>query len=275
MVCAPRALFRRGSRFSSEGVEYEVDHSIRVSGYREHIIAKAIVHDGSPYSVPYRNKGPFICNGFQPSNHAIGRKWGATVGRCAGVAGMYFTTEPSHEPASGQRLDSSCCPLPFEDIFIDEPETFTDSVCPPGSVVSGKVPEADRGPNLWICRRVSTRYQLGPETPGAYFGEGYSRSEHRVRIRTEQIPLAIRPAAGRMHFNDWDHDGCVGSPPGSLLVGRIDGEKGCARIRFRELQYRGLPGDPPPGTRVKMFPSCTRLGSDFSTTQACFDDSKE
>ena len=32
---------------------------------------------------------------------------------------------------------------------------------------------------------------------------------------------------------------------------------------FRELRYKGIAGDPPAGTPVKMYPDCTRIANVF------------
>ena len=87
------------------------------------------------------------------------------------------------------------------------------------------------------------------------------------RLSRGDIPIALRYGIGRMGFNEWDRDGCVGFPYGSLLVAKS--AKGCGKIQFTELEFTGLPGDSPAGTPVKMFPDCSGVDNPFSPFASC------
>ena len=59
---------------------------------------------------------------------------------------------------------------------------------------------------------------------------------------------------GRMTKDKWNKEGCVGYPYGSLLTDKT--AKVCGGFKFRQLQFKGLAGDPDEGTPVQMFPEC-------------------
>ncbi len=105
------------------------------------------------------------------------------------------------------------------------------------------------------CTKINTaRYQLGEARPGAYWGSGAAGWKGATRITWDNIPAAIRYANGREEQHRWDVDGCIGYPWGSLLAEKHS--KYCSGMMFKQLQFKGLDGDPAAGTVVKMFPDC-------------------
>lgn len=245
----------------------------------EHLLLRAVVSDGSALSISSVPKGPFVCLGYQPSGGSqypfvFPSKWGASHAQCPSDYGFYSTGEAGPRTPNESELSAPCCPLPYEHMFVGDAVPASER-CEEGMVVVGEeIRESDGASHgvvrrEWWCRKLSDRFQLGEETGGVYFGSGFSSRGHQKRMRRDQIPLAIRASASRLVFNQWDADGCIGDPPGSLLVGRTKSGIGCDRIRFRRLQYRGAPGDPPQGTDVTMFPSCRSIGPVFLPNSGC------
>src|SRR5262249_28000724 len=113
-------------------------------------------------------------------------------------------------------------------------------------------------------------YHLGPLTPGVYWGHGLSSHFQGNGMELFQIPLAIRYGISRQEYSRWSIDGCIGIPFGSLLVKKAAGH--CRDAGYRQLLYNGLPGDPPAGTPVTMFPDCKRMENIFDPTAGCFTD---
>ena len=118
------------------------------------------------------------------------------------------------------------------------------------------------------CTRVNQdRYELGESAAGIYFGlnSTYYLEPNRITIR--DIPAAIRYGMGRDGLTHWLSSGCIGQPFGGLAVGGQG--KRCYEQFFRQLRFRGLPGDPPRGTAVRMFPDCDDISDIFSPRPEC------
>ena len=163
-------------------------------------------------------------------------------------------------------MDGACCRLPAADILTGELAESIEA-CPEGYVgVGGRNAASDEF--YLVCEKVNLkRYRLGPSTRGRYFGVGYSMWKERARIEGSQVPVALRYALGRSNFIIWTGEQCVGEVPGMLVVAKRP--RSCASIEFRELQYAGLPGDPPAGTPVPMLPNCTKIENEFDPTSGC------
>ena len=214
--------------------------------------------------------GPFVCVNYSPNTAEW--KWRSTESACPSGHGIYSVNEVSsaqQATADSTPVIGACCRLPAEDILTDE-HSWASEECPDGSVVTG-------GAVKWWClkceKRVrctkinAARYQLGEKVPGAYWGRGLSRRSHLKRVERLDIPVAIRYAVGRQGLLSWTTDGCVGLPWGSLAVRK--GPPRCSGFLFRQLQYRGLPGDPPRGTPVEMFPKCQEISDIFDPEASC------
>ena len=196
--------------------------------------------------------------------------------------------------ASSVGISGTCCPLPAEDILLDEKvSSFTD--CPDNFIVTGVFPEkplpkceaaredplngalsglcslsAYKTKTKLLCTKIdSKRYKLGPVTTGlhkamsGHLGELFSDDF----TSWKQIPVALRYGLGRLTRSLWTESNCVGFPWGSIFVGK-DG-KYCSEIKFRQLLFQGLPQDPPADTPVKMFPDCLRLDDPLSEFPKC------
>ena len=111
----------------------------------------------------------------------------------------------------------------------------------------------------------NNRYDLGPELHGV--GWGLGNDWQKARFRTDEIPSAIRFSVGRTSPTSWDIDGCIADPIGALATGVANPT--CETATFRQLQYAGLPGDPPAGTPVQMFPDCAIPPDMWSTDATC------
>ncbi len=219
------------------------------------------------FEVPLSSPGPKMCVGFLPGNK-YGR-WGRTRDRCPKG---YAVLETGIMRTRGKTIDavslpSTCCPLPSSDILTDE-ETETDSQCPSGFLAIGKIwdPNCSECSAKLSCRKVnSSRYQLGVAEKGQYWG--FRRYLYDgPGLEKSEIPLALRAGFGRVTFNTWAHDGCLGKTVGAALTGI--GER-CPNMSFAEIQYSGAAGDPPKGTPVKMFPDCRKQGNIFDPLSSC------
>lgn len=179
-----------------------------------------------------------------------------------------------HSPENAPLL-SSCCRVPAEDLLTNR-HVFEAAICPPEHVVTGVLLAAN--PALALKRNIrcteinSDRYQLGTLTYGVFWGVSTKASfpwKEQKRIRTDEVPLAIRYGLSRMERRIFSGAGCVGDPPGSLLVGKRSMR--CKGLLFRELQYRGRPGDPPKGTAVDLIPECRSINNVFSPDARCIE----
>lgn len=210
--------------------------------------------------------GPFACIGFNPEQ---ANRWGDVFERCPRGYAYYSFRDQAREDTAPERIapGGACCRLPAEDILTEETVEVLDR-CPDGSVATGgNIKGATE--NYLACTKInSKRYQLGPIAGGRYFGVGFSMHKERSRADFGQIPVAMRSALGRTDYNGWVGEGCVGQVAGHLVVGKEP--HSCADIQFRELQYRGVDGDPPTGTPVKMFPACSKIENEFDPLSGCY-----
>lgn len=160
-----------------------------------------------------------------------------------------------------------CCVLPSPDVAFRGIRIMRETRCPEGSVVIGAASRPER-PGI-TCSPISSRYQLGPARKGRYWGKGsgWVPIAGRGDLRLDQIPPGMRTGIGRIDRDRWDEDGCIGDPPGSLLVERTGPR--CDQSKYRELQFSGFPGDPPKGTPVPMFPPCKAEVNPYSSSAQC------
>jgi hypothetical protein len=164
--------------------------------------------------------------------------------------------------------------MPHADILTDE-HVYVESHCPTSFVATGvQLTSSLEHPPCPSCRthlrctKINTsRYQLSEPAAGRYWGTGVSSDSQRVWSTRSELPLSVRYGIGRRTYRNWDVDGCIGKPIGSLLVEY--GFTRCERFRFSELRYTGLPGDPAAGAPVTMFPSCSKLLDPFDPTGGC------
>lgn len=217
---------------------------------------------------------PKLCLGYNPNDDS----WGAmsvhsrTTRECGQTYAYYGVKFPSvgTTGAASVPAAANCCPLPTADILTSEATAVTDH-CPEGFVATGGDLDTVCSTCTYAlrCTRINeSRYQLGPEHQGVAWGAvpGYFwRAEQRMK--RSDLPPAIRFGLIRLRKSEMASAGCVGAPAGSLLVGKT--AKRCNGYRFRELQYRGLAGDPPRGTPVKMYPDCVDVSDLFDPNADC------
>lgn len=177
---------------------------------------------------------------------------------CPAGYAFYGVDDPAGEvgPVSIIPAVGACCPLPSADILSDE-HTLSVDLCPENTVATGSLSTHHDGKTIELlrCTRINTaRYQLAPAEPAKYWGTGAAGWLGAEEIPWTSIPVAIRSAQGWWGQNGRDIDGCIGYPWGSMLVGKST--KYCSGYSFRQLLFRGAPGDPLAGTPVKMFPDC-------------------
>ncbi len=229
------------------------------------------------------------CVGFDSATNSFGwRDWATSKNNPQAGQRRIMRTCPPHTVfygttmGSGQYgpsdapIDANCCPLPEQDILTDE-HVEAISHCPDNFVVTGVTIRLKCGSGKECerpirCTRINTdRYQLGSEQPGVFWGASVKASfpwKEDKKIRVDELPLAIRYGVQRSQRRVFALAGCVGEPPGSLLVAKNSVR--CKGFRYRELQYRGVPGDAPKGTAVKMFPECDKIDTVFASDAKCY-----
>ena len=223
---------------------------------------------GRPYHLPNDDPGPYICLGYMPGTKP---KWGFLRGSsCPDGYAFYGAQElgrPNHNPEESVIL-GTCCRLPNPDILLSERSSASGS-CPENFVAVGaeSYNQVAGVINRMQCQRINTeRYQLGPRSGGQYWGVGASMPRFQRTLSESEIPTAIRYGVSRSSLDGYSSEGCLGKPIGSLVVGKA---KGCSEQLYQELQYRGLAGDPPAGTPVKMFPDCQQISDLHDPQSGC------
>ncbi len=206
-------------------------------------------------SMPIPGSNPQVCIGYNAkTNH-----WGEEFHFCPVGYAAYGVADAGGKRRGGATIPAVqvCCPLPASDILV-RGEVLVREVCPEDHIATGSVLDFSRGENTtqyMRCSKINTaRYQLGTPEASLYWGNGFAGWQGSRRIEKEQIPAGIRTAMGRQSKEKWGHEGCVGFPYGSLLTAKTG--KNCGGFFFRELQFRGIAGDPAEGTPVTMFPEC-------------------
>lgn len=226
---------------------------------------------------------PSVCVGYDHAAKKWGYIWAELLGskeqgvwrHCAEHSAIFGVTDPggTYGPGKYIRIAANCCPLPAPDILTDSHVTAEDS-CPNDYVVTGNENRGrcTEGPCLFKmrCTKINTkRYQLGKKKAGAFWGFGSNTTffKESTIIKRADIPTAIRYSMSRQNLTYFLSSGCVGIPFGSLLVEKKN--KFCRGFFFRELQYRGHPGDPARGTPVRMFPDCDDISDIFDPDPDC------
>ena len=155
-------------------------------------------------------------------------------------------------PAEKISVSGTCCPLPSRDILTNRSSIHPQS-CPEQSIVTGSIRKGED--EYWLhCTEInSSRYLLGTRKKAKYWGSGKAGWQGAERIAWSNIPEAIRESQGQYLKAQYDIDGCVGFPWGSLFVEKKS--KYCKDLLFSQLIYSGREGDPARGTPVLMFDS--------------------
>lgn len=211
---------------------------------------------------------PSICTGADPSER-IGEptEKGTRVSMCKPGAAIYAVDDPPSD-FGAFTLGGNCCTLPAADVIRPFPIVARYAKCPENTILVGsKRTWTDPLSRTKVyCAQINEiRYQLGEPTPGVGWGMGGDWRD--AMYRNDELPAAIRWAVGRSSLTNWDVDGCIGQPIGSLVV-EVPTTT-CRSARFRQLQFAGLPGDPPKGVPVKMFPDCKTVPDIWSIDRTC------
>ena len=239
---------------------------------------------------------PSACNGYNPNLRLIGHIGSDAFNFGENCADNYAFIALDRGDRGNLRTMSAktplqtgatgyCCRLPAADILLSQ-HRYEAERCPVGYVATGGRSRANldycptpEHPNctslqrsreaLMRCTKINgARYQLSAARSGRLWLQTPSGTrETTAPLLLQDIPAAVRQTVGfKQVRNRLDH-GCIGTPIGSLLVEK--GGQRCEKLYFRELQYRGLPGDPPRGTAVKMFPDCDDVDSSKPERPIC------
>ena len=214
---------------------------------------------------------PRICIGYYSYENDNGSWRNSETYLCPkNFAAFAANLSGSSSLSAAQRIIAvSCCPLPSEDILLDE-HVEVDSECPENHVVTGAIKHV-AGSGLarkMRCTKVNTkRYGFTERQLGIFSGSGTHYWREKSKVYPGELPASIRYGIGRRGKYNWYGNSCVSDPLGSLLVGKST--KRCSGLTFRGLVFNGLPGDPPKGAAVKMFPDCTSISSRFDPEARC------
>lgn len=164
---------------------------------------------------------------------------------------------------------TDCCPLP-DGVLVDR-HHFTLKRCEAGFVVTGhvEIPEGTKGlaGDYLRCTKLDDRYGLAEAAPGQRFGAietgalANALGTRENALSRGQLPVGIRYGLGRVSKLQWEELGCVGRPPGALLVGKRG--FGCDGLLFAELVERES------GRPVTVVPQCAAIDDPFVEEPKC------
>ena len=215
--------------------------------------------------VVMRREREGICTGYIPdsSGGSVESRWVNIAGSCPNGYAVLAVDDMSRGQTLGSSLPAiTCCPLPQKEILTDRQHLAQES-CPDRTVFTGY--EITGRERRLRCTEIDDRYELLPAQPGQYWGYGFSIRGAEKQLRKSDVSVALRYALGRTRRREWDIDGCVGSPPGSLLVGATGG--GCEGLQFRELRLKAV--RPDASEAVTVLKKCAAIDSPFSTNPRC------
>ena len=210
--------------------------------------------------------GPYIChgameNGSGEASWATGTNFNSM--QCPRGYAFYGATR------SGElSFEGTCCKLPAEDILTANTSEHLE-ICPPDSVVTGGRLNKDK--YVLRCTQINlNRYQLVPSSKISTIRVASHFRERNVKLTPRrQVPLALRYGVKRKGRYRWHYNYCMGRPWGSLFTALPRLGKKCETFGFSTLQYRGLPGDPPEGTNVVMYPECNKISDVYEVGAFC------
>ena len=259
--------------FRKPDYRFGVSDAVNVKSVREQIVLaqreEVLKKESSrPHRLGIDADGPYACLAYSPGYE---RRWGLMGDRgCPPDYAYLAVDDGAGTRTNSERLwtNGLCCRLPRG--VLTEERMEAPFECPDGWVGAGGRNTGDNEDSFKpiICAKIDTeRFRLGPRFPGSYWGTGQSmRGQDRVRSLSE-INISLRVAIQRRAFNEFDMDGCVGDPPGSIMVNK--GRGMCKTFAFRQLLYRGVPGDPPDGTPVPLLPNCSALENIYDPSSGC------
>lgn len=226
-------------------------------------------------------EGAAICLGYLPHRLSSYDKWGMIEdGDCP--SGYAITAVEFFQDAKRLLLPfaktitesppirATCCKLPYNDIITDE-QAISSHSCPENYIATGlrKVDQTEHQTQL-LCSKINlSKYQLGPETQGIYWGSGVDRSQQTPWTSRERLPAAFAESVGRINFEHWGIEGCLGAPWGSFLTSSALNR--CSAFGFRELLYKNAStnGTIPNPHPVQIFPNCKAIKNSFDPLTVC------
>ncbi len=225
---------------------------------------------GKKFGIGPSGPGPYVCLGFQPGDPIF--FWRASSATCPNGHALMGISIPKHSErwAASAIPRFACCPLPAEDILLDQTVEGTD-VCPEDSIAVGMVPGwgCQSCPQRLLCQRINrTRYALGEPNLGVYWGTGRFRDRNDRQVLRTDIPIALRYGLGRTGLQTWDVDGCVGFPWGSVLT-RMPGPRSCNQAEFRAIVFAENEGSGAATRPVPMLPECRTITDPTDPSSGC------
>lgn len=215
---------------------------------------------------------PMVCD----SKHPDSMTWGIPkTGECAEHSAVLSSKLPggiSKFSRGGEvNVIGFCCRLPADDILTTS-HVYVDSLCPPDSVATGSYPRTHpTHPGKLRCTYLNLeRYQLGARGRGIAWGVNKKLFQEPRLISHGEIPAGLRYGVGRRSRFGFFDTGCLGFPPGGILVGKEF--RYCWGTWYQQLQFRGRLEDPPAGTPVLMVPTCRELGDVYTENPQCIED---
>ncbi len=227
---------------------------------------------------------PSVCSGY-----ATFRRDDVTPG--ADKPGRAVLCPPGHaymgvseSPAGPQRegrfvsVDGGdCCPVPAA--LLTDTHSWEYEQCPENSVATGSrltetVEEINRSVSQMRCTKINTdRFVLAASEPGEKYGIFESQvwatvfGIPEVKTSRPQLPLALRYGLGRRAPSSWRTSGCVGRPPGSLLVAKRG--KYCEDLRYSTVRHRDPTKPDGIGSELKLLPDCVSIDDIQSLQPRC------
>ena len=226
---------------------------------------------------------PKVCVGYKQIGERI--SWNLSDLKFCPKNYAVFASEPNaansrYAKANEVRIQSYCCPLPADDILLDQ-HVLADTECPESYIVTSSTGGEDKVDSsapprysdlgVFRCTKINTkRYKLGKELPAVAWGRGTSSYKEKSLLLIGDIPLAIRGGVRRQSKYRQAWRGCIGQPFGSLLTGKMGGKR-CSAHLYRELQFAGAENDPKEGSAVKMFPNCNISPDPYRPEDGCVE----
>ncbi len=201
-------------------------------------------------------------------------------------------------PLANYDFRGTCCPLPPNS--LTDQHLFVEEGCPDSYVATGlkqdlsdpaldgvavpsmkKLSDQERLRYFPYARKFSIRctkidserFVLGHPDEGVSVGwYRHLRTMFEKRITRSHLPLELRYGLGRVGQYEWAQLFCVGQRPGAVLISK--GRKACSEFKFRELLYRGAPGDPEAGTKALVYNRCLYLEDELGTEPRCIGELK-
>ena len=230
------------------------------------------------------------CIGYDPQSDS----WGSrgigeqlTPRNCPAGSAFVGTTMPRRRRKSerGSAVEGFCCPLPQGALI--EQHSLHPTLCPDGAVATGALEVEELDPSsgekatrfLLRCTTVNKiDFEILPPEEGRQVAvaKQYYRAASRkvlpqvfgnpeLALNWNSIPVRIRYALGRVNYDFWVTEFCVGAPPGSLLSAS---GSSCSEQQYRQLvrRHRDATQDSTP---------CLAIDNLFSPNARCLVEAKE